>query len=209
MRAYIAEFLGAMFLMLSIGICVLSVELGPVAPFAIGTMLVIMVYAGGAISGAHYNPMVTIAVAIRGDLPWGKVLPYMCAQLIGVGVSLFPISYLIDHESQSVSDFRVDQVFAAECLFSFLLAFVVCCVATNPKTKGNSYFGFAIGMTVAVSAILIGGVSGAALNPAVTLGLWVIRKIGTEMIWVYLAAQFLGGILSGFLAKYMLEEEPN
>lgn len=209
MRAYITEIFGTMFLMLAIGISVLMVELESVSPFTIGTMLVIVVYAGGPISGAHYNPMVTLSLAIRGALPWSRVPAYMLAQVIGVSLSLLPISYFVSHESQSASDFRIDQIFAAECLFSFLLSFVICCVATNRRTKGNSYFGLAIGMTVTVSAILIGGISGAAINPAVTLGLLAIRKLAPEMLWIYLAAQFLGGILSGFLAKYMLEDEPN
>lgn len=209
MKAYITEILGTMFLMLTIGICVLSVELESMAPFAIGTMLVILVYTGGPISGAHYNPMVTLAAAIRGALPWNKVFPYIAAQMFGVSLSLLPIAYFVSHESQSANDFRIDQIFAAECMFSFLLAYVICNVATNPKVEGNSYFGFAIGMTVAVSAILIGGISGAALNPAITIGLLVIRKVGPEMLWVYLAAQFLGGILAGILAKFMLSEDNN
>lgn len=207
MRNYLAEILGSFFLMLAIGICVSSVELESVAPFAIGLMLTILVYAGGPISGAHYNPMVTLSLAVRGVLPWSQVFPYMAAQIFGVSLSLLPISYFIDHESQSAVDFQIDQVFAAECLFSFLLALVIHFVAANVLAKGNSYFGFAIGMTVTVAAVLIGGISGAAINPAVTLGLLTMRKIPLDLLWVYLVAQCLGGIISGYLACYMLPEE--
>ena len=207
MRAYIVELLGSMFLMLAVGISVLSVDLESVAPFVIGMTLVIMVYAGGPISGAHYNPMVSLSLAIRGALPWDKFLPYISSQILGISLSLFPISYFVVHDSQSANDFRVDQVFAAECIFSFLLAFVINLVATNKQSAGNSYFGLAIGMTVTISAFLIGGISGAAINPAITMGLLVLKKISPEMVWVYLSAQVLGGILSGLLCKYLLTED--
>lgn len=207
MRACIVELLGSMFLMLAVGISVLSVDLESVAPFVIGMTLVIMVYAGGPISGAHYNPMVSLSLAIRGALPWDKFLPYVSSQILGISLSLFPISYFVMHDSQSASDFRIDQVFAAECMFSFLLAMVINLVATNKNASGNSYFGLAIGMTVTISAFLIGGISGAAINPAVTMGLLVLKKISPEMLWVYLSAQVLGGILSGLLCKYLLLEE--
>ncbi len=207
MKALVMETIGTMFLFLAIGICVLTVELSPVAPYAISGMLMLMIYAGGAISGAHYNPMVSLGAAIRGAFSWKLFLPYNVAQLLGVALSLLPLSQLVSHDSQAATNVLASQVFIAEFIFSFMLCFTILMVATNEKTAGNSYFGFAIGLCVFVGANLIGGISGAALNPAVAIGLVAIGKISQSMIGVYLLAEFLGGITAGFLCKLLLSEK--
>jgi aquaporin Z len=87
MNKYIAEFIGTFFLVLTIGCTVIGAGTGVIAPLAIGAALMIMVYAGGHISGGHYNPAVTLGVLIRGKVNGADVLPYWIAQLLGAAVA--------------------------------------------------------------------------------------------------------------------------
>jgi len=95
MNKYIAEFIGTFFLVLTIGCTGIGAGAGVIAPLAIGAALMVMVFAGGHISGAHYNPAVTVGVLIRGKVNAADVVPYMVAQLVGAGLaSLIVIKFL-------------------------------------------------------------------------------------------------------------------
>ena len=83
MNKYIAEFIGTFFLVLTIGCTVIGAGSGVIAPLAIGAALMVMVYAGGHVSGAHYNPAVTLAVWLRGRCEAKDVVPYWIAQIAG------------------------------------------------------------------------------------------------------------------------------
>src|SRR6185437_14766206 len=87
MNKYIAEFIGTFFLVLTIGCTVIGAGTGVIAPLAIGAALMVMVFAGGHISGAHYNPAVTLGVLIRGKVKVSDVVPYWIAQFIAAAVA--------------------------------------------------------------------------------------------------------------------------
>src|SRR5437764_7361324 len=92
MNKYIAEFIGTFFLVLTIGCTGIGAGSGVIAPLAIGAALMVMVFAGGHISGAHYNPAVTLGVLIRGKVKAADVVPYMIAQFVAAALAAFLVT---------------------------------------------------------------------------------------------------------------------
>src|SRR5215212_1517355 len=174
MRRYITEFIGAFGLVLTIG-CVVMGE-SNLAPVAIGAVLAALVFAGGHISGAHYNPAVTVAVWVRGRIGAVDAARYMLAQVAGgvLGAVLGrQVAGVPAPHALSLSGGRLGSAFLAELLVTFLLCYVVLNVATSKDHPDNSFYGIAIGFTVLAGAVAVGGVSGGAFNPAVGLGVCI------------------------------------
>ena len=200
MRRYTVEFIGTFFLVLTIGCTGLGAAPGVIAPLAIGSVLMAMIYAGGHISGAHYNPAVTLGVFLRGrcllglaTILGGATAGAACAALI-VGLALrgAPVAPLLTPKLGA---------FLAEFLFTFALVYVVLNVATADATEGNSYFGLAIGFTVLAGAFAVGQVSGAAFNPAVAFGASIVGLLSWSNLWLYIVAELLGGAAAAFAFK--------
>jgi aquaporin Z len=203
MRKVLTEFIGTFFLVLTIGLTVLSGT--PFAPLAIGTALMVMVYMGGHVSGAHYNPAVTLAVALRGKLAAKEVVPYMLAQFAGALAAAL-VTRSITGQTFAPAPAASASPLAAllvELLFTFALALVVLNVATSSKTQGNSYYGLAIGFTVLAGAFAGGPISGGAFNPAVGVGPIVVNALlgdGTfAHLWLYLVGPAVGGVLAALV----------
>lgn len=192
MRKYTAEFIGTFFLVLTIGCTGIATGPGVIPPLAIGSALMVMIYAGGHLSGAHYNPAVTLGVFLRGQIAARDVGPYAVAQVAGALAAAFVVTFFKTGEAVSTFEPRLAAGFAAEFLFTFALVYVVLNVATARATAGNSYFGLAIGFTVLAGAFAVGDVSGGAFNPAVAIGAMTMRMLSWSTIWLYLAAEFLG-----------------
>jgi aquaporin Z len=188
------EFIGTFFLVLTIG-CTANAGPGVLPPLAIGAVLMVMVYAGGHVSGAHYNPAVTLAIFMRGRCPAGDVLPYWLAQVAGAIAASFAAGYLMAGISplgvRPGMAPAVGPALVAEFLFTFALAFVVLNVATAKATAGNSYL--AIGFTVLAGAFAVGGISGGVFNPAVAIGVSTMGLVAWPSIWIYFAANFAAG----------------
>lgn len=207
MKNYLVEFIGTFFLVLVVGLCVIPPGAGAMAPLAIGVTLMVMVYAGGPISGGHFNPAVTLAVTLRGKCPKKDALPYMGAQLLAALAASQVALFLTAGSVITTGNPQVAAAFVAELLFTFALAWVVLNSATLDKTAGNSYFGLAIGGTVIASAYAIGGISGCALNPAVALGAALMGLSSWANIWIFFAANLLGGALAALVFKAVHCEE--
>jgi aquaporin Z len=207
MRRYAAEFIGTFFLVLTIGCTGLATVPGVIPPLAIGSVLMVMVYAGGHASGAHYNPAVTLGVFVRGRCPAGDVVPYMVAQVLGALAASALALFLVS--GTHLPPFRAPMAPAlvAEFLFTFVLAYVVLNVATAKATSGNSYFGLAIGFTVLAGAFAVGNISGGAFNPAVAIGASTMGMFPWSTLWVYLLADFLGGAAAGLVFTYLNPED--
>ncbi|MGQ0562467.1 MAG: MIP/aquaporin family protein [Gemmatimonadota bacterium] len=198
LRKLVVEAIGTFFLVLTVGLVATQTDLGAFPALAIGSALMIMVYAGGHISGAHYNPAVTLAVLLRGRIARNEVLGYWGAQIAGA-VLAAAIAGLFVPAPLTTPDLIVAPALLAEFLFTFALAYVVLNVATARGNEGNSHYGLAIGFTVMVAAFAIGPISGAVLNPAVAVGVAVLGLADGSNIWVYLLANFAGGALAGVL----------
>lgn len=199
-RKYVVEFIGAFFLVFTIGMVALEPNSAPkgFAPLAIGAVLMVMIYAGGHISGAHYNPAVTLAVAIRGRCPWGDVPFYMIAQVAAAIAAVVVVPVAKGTLAIGSNTLNIVPTLLAEFLFTFALAYVVLNVATSKNNAGNSNYGLAIGFTVLAGAYAVGPVSGGAFNPAVAVAMTAWGVVPTRAIWMYLVANFLGAALAGF-----------
>jgi len=206
MKKYVVEFIGTFFLVS-----------GAILYGAIGASLalIIMVYAGGHISGAHYNPAVTTAMYIRGKVTSAELPGYYIAQLLAGVIAATLIYYVFEKQGQnSVCDGFPNgamKTALAEIIGTFALAYVILNVATTKGTAGNSYFGLAIGGTVLAMAVAFGNFSGGVFNPAVGLGLCVHKSMCWANLWMFFVAPIIGGVIAAFVFRFVNEaddEEP-
>lgn len=197
---YLYEFIGTFFLVLTVGMAVMEPNsAGLLAPLAIGSVLAVMVYAGGHISGGHYNPAVSLAVFLRNQLNIQDLWKYWVAQLSAGIVAALTTLYFKGGASAITLEPSILKALLAEFLFTFALCYVVLNVATAKATSGNSYFGWAIGFAVMVGAYAVGSISGGAFNPAVALGITILNLVHWSNIWIYLVANLLGGLAAAFV----------
>ena len=200
MNKYIVEFIGTFFLVLTIGCTGIGAGAGVIAPLAIGAALLVMVFAGGHISGAHYNPAVTLGVLIRGKVKVSDVVPYWICQIIGAVLAAVVTTKVL-RAGASVTPIApvVGPALLAEFLFTFALVYVVLNAATAEGTSGNSFYGLAIGMTVMAGAFAVGDISGGAFNPAVAVGISVMGISPWPNIWIYLVADFAAAVVAALV----------
>lgn len=207
MNKYITEFIGTFFLLLTIGCSVIIGGAGVIAPLAIGSILMVMIYAGGHISGGHYNPAVTLAVWVRGRCSTKDVVPYWLAQFIAAAVAAVVVNYLRGEHTAAPMKLAPGPALLAEFLFTFALAYVVVNSATAKGTAGNSFYGLAIGFTVMSGAFAVGSISSAAFNPAVAVGISILGLSAWSSLWIYLAANLCGGLVAGLTFKFLNPED--
>jgi aquaporin Z len=200
MNKYIAEFIGTFFLVLTVGCTGIGAGAGVIAPLAIGAVLMVMVFAGGHISGGHYNPAVTLGVLIRGKVKPVDVVPYWIAQLVAAAVAALLTSKCLRAGIPVTAIMpKTGPALLAEFLFTFALVYVVLNTATAEGTSGNSFYGLAIGMTVMTGAFAVGDISGGAFNPAVALGITLLGISSWNNIWIYLLANLAGGAVAAVI----------
>jgi len=203
---YAAEAIGTFFLVFTVGAAVGTGS--QFAPLAIGAVLMVMVYAGGHISGGHYNPAVTLSVLVRRRISVGDAFMYWIVQFGAGLLAAAVVSGIVDPAKAAttvkmpLTGHALVAVFVAELLFTFALCYVVLNVATSKRHPDNSYFGLAIGFTVLAGAFAVGAISGGAFNPSVTLGAALMGMFAWPTLWVYLVAQVIAGAAAGvtFLA---------
>ena len=205
MKRYLFEFIGTFFLVMTIGLTG--------NPLAIGIMLAVLVYMGGHISGAHYNPAVTISIYLKKLISKQVAIKYILVQ-IAASTFASAVIYFLTQDLLKVAPSEtatIPQIIISEFLFTFLLVLVILNVATNKKTEGNSYYGLAIGFTVMASAYCVGGISGGAFNPAVGLGPEITSFLITKDInlfnsLIYLIVPTFGGIIAYIVDKDSQED---
>jgi aquaporin Z len=207
MNKYITEFIGTFFLVLTVGCTVIPGWPGVIAPLAIGTALMVMVYAGGHISGGHYNPAVTLAVWIRGRCETKDLVPYWLSQIAAAVMAALAAGFLSGPgKPMNIPD--VPAALLSEFLFTFALCYVVLNTATAKATAGNSFYGAAIGMTVMTGAFAVGGrICGGAFNPAVAIGIVFMHLVKGSDLWIHLLADFAGGAVAGLMFKFINPED--
>jgi len=205
----LVEFIGTFFLVLTVCAAISpKTGAGPLAPLAIGSILMVMVFAGGHISGGHYNPAVSLAVLIRGKLAVGEWAGYTVTQLVAGAAGGLAASGIVGRgRLQTAAAAGTLKVFSVELLFTFALAYVVLNVATARHGEGNSYFGLAIGFTVTAGALAVGGISGGAFNPAVALGVTVLGRFAWTDLWIYVVAALVGAATAAAAFLYVQSAE--
>jgi aquaporin Z len=203
----VVEFIGTFFLVFTVGMTVKGPDgAGPLAALAIGSSLMVMVYAGGHFSGGHYNPAVTLGVTLRGKATWAEAIPYWGAQFAAAIVAALLVLFIkpivagpVDPPPGGPVEYSIPAKLLVEFLFTFALVYVVLNSATAKGTAGNSFYGLAIGFTVVVGAFAVGPVSGGAFNPAVALGAATAKIADWTNIWIPLVADFAGGASAALL----------
>ena len=204
MNKYIIEFLGTLFLVLIIG---LSQN-----PIASGLGLAVLVYMGAHISGAHYNPAVSLSMLINKQIQLKEFSFYVASQLLGSVVATYFVVLLGNDDFNVVSNTSdISSFFFAEILFTFLLVFVILNVALNKNLKGNQFYGLAIGLTVTAGAFSVGDISGAVFNPAVSFGPSFFSFIDPQVVGndisssdfflYYLISGIIGSVVASYLYK--------
>ena len=204
MNKYSTEFLGTLFLVLIIG---LSQN-----PIAIGLGLAVLVYMGAHISGAHYNPAVSLSMLINKQIQLKEFSFYVASQLLGSVVAAYLVVLLGNDDFNVVSNTSdISSFFLAEILFTFLLVFVILNVALNKNLKGNQFYGLAIGLTVTAGAFSVGDISGAVFNPAVSFGPSFFSFIDPQVVGndisssdfflYYLISGIIGSVVASYLYK--------
>ena len=191
----------------------LSGAAGPLAPLAIGGALIAMVYMGGHVSGAHYNPAVSLAVFLRGRMTAPEMLAYWVCQLVAA-VLAFSVGYLVTGHAGGIHPGKgvyTTTAVAVEVIITTALALVVLNVAATKATAGNSFYGLAIGFTIVVGAFVGGPISGGAFNPAVGFGATIAGGLfggqSWSDLWIYLVAPLAGGAIGAGLHR--LQEFPS
>lgn len=199
-RKLVVEFIGTFFLVFTVGMAVAKAD--GLAPLAIGAVLMVMVFAGGHVSGAHYNPAVSTAVFLRGKMEQPEYIAYFVVQVIAAVVAGIIVIILGYDFNDTANVAGAGKMLIVEFLFTFALGWVVLNTATARGTEGNSFYGLAIGFTVAAGAFAVGSVSGGAFNPAVAVGAMVMGLLSWGDIWIYLIANLLGGAASAWVFMY-------
>ncbi len=206
MKKYLVEFIGTFFFVFIIGMVVIAPGAGALAPLPIGCALMVMVFAGGHISGGHYNPAVTLAAVFAGALNARHIPGYMIAQIAGAMLAAVVVSSLKgDMAMAAIEPLRqvAGPALLAEFIVTFALCWVVLNVAAAKGTFGNSFYGLAIGFTVLTGAFAVGSISGGAFNPAVAVGLSGLGISEWSKLWIYLVANFAGAGVAAAAFKYL------
>ena len=196
------EFIGTFTLSIVICFIVINQIDGFYGSFIVSFTLMILIYCGKNISGAHYNPAVTISIYYRGYCNKEELQYYIFFQLLGsIAASiLYYYIFIPTNANYEIFDLNI-LALISEFIFTFLLVSVILNVATLDSTKGNYYYGFAIASVVFLGGILVGDISLASFNPAVTIALILTGKINLLESWIH----FIPQILSAFLATYLFK----
>jgi aquaporin Z len=207
MKKYLVEFIGMFLFVLTVGMVVIDPGIGSLAPLAIGSVLMVLVYAGGHVSGGHYNPAVTLAVWLRGRCPTSDVPAYWISQILGAFAASYVVLYLKSNPTVTPQEINVIPALIAEFVGTFALCYVVLNVATAKATAGNSNYGLAIGFTVMVMAFALGGISGGAFNPAIATGITIMHLEKAANFWIYLVGDFAAAALAALTFKFINPED--
>jgi aquaporin Z len=205
-RKLTVEFVGIFIFMFTVGMVTNKTGAGPLAPLAIGSILMVMVFAGGHVSGAHFNPAVSTAVFLRGRMVAHEYGAYIVTQIVSVVLAGLLVRYVGGRETHAIVA-STPKMLIVEFIFTFALAWVVLNVATSRGTEGNSFYGLAIGFTVVAGAYAVGGISGAAFNPAIAIGAMVTGLLEWSNLWIYVVADLLGAALAAYLFLFVLPGE--
>jgi aquaporin Z len=204
-RKYVVEFIGTFFLVITICMTINS-EPGWISSLGAGFILVAITYAGFQISGGHFNPAVSIASYLRGKLDAGDLLPYIIAQFLGGTLAAMLAGYLLismDATLPTTIELKIVPSLIAELLGTILFVYVFLNVTTAKKTKGNEFYGVAIGFAFIACLYAFGSITGGAFNPAVALGLAMADCTSWSSIWIFFVANFVGGALAAFISQYV------
>ena len=213
LRCLLAEAIGT-FALVFAGCGAIMVDAKTGAPghvgvaISFGLVIMVMIYAVGHISGAHFNPAVSFAFAVSRHFPWPRVALYWVAQLVGALAAALVLRESlgnIAHVGATLPSGSNGQAFLWEAVLTFFLMFVIMAVATDTRAVGEAA-AIAIGGTVGLDAMFGGPITGASMNPARSLGPAIAASDYTS-IWVYLLAPILGAAAAALTYQFLRAED--
>jgi aquaporin NIP len=211
-RALVAELIGT-FALVFAGAGAIMVDakthaLGHVGiAITFGLVVMVMIYAVGHVSGAHFNPAVSFAFALTRHFPWPRAAGYWLAQVAGALIAAAVLRGSLGDHAQvgaTLPSGSQAQSFLWEIVLAFILMFVIMAVATDTRAVGEAA-AIAIGGTVGLDAMFGGPVSGASMNPARSLGPSLVSG-ELHALWLYLAAPLLGAGLGAVAYQFVRGE---
>jgi len=174
-----------------------------------GLVILVLIYTLGHISGAHFNPGVTLSFALFRHFHWRDVVPYWLVQLAGAALGAGILRALFDDSVKNAVTHPAGsdlQSFGLEVVLTFLLMFVITSVATDNRAVGQAA-AIAIGAAVGLDVLLGGSVSGGSMNPARSFGPAVVAG-NLDGLWIYLVAPPLGAVLGALGYTIVRGETP-
>jgi len=206
MKKAAVEFIGTFFLVFAVLSTAVSGIPRGFAPVAVGAVLMAVIYAGGHVSKAHYNPAVTVAFFLRGKIRAGEIVSFIGAQILAAAVAALVIGLVYPSAKITCAAVPTGPSLVAEFIFTFALVFVILNVAWDKRIEGNQFYGLAIGLIVVGGAYTVGPVSSAVFNPAVALGTMLVGMLPWNSLWIFLLANFAGGIAAAVAFQYLGED---
>jgi len=214
MKKYLSELIGTFAIVFcGTGAIIINQEAGSVITHVgiastFGLIVMTMIYALGNISGAHFNPAVTIAFAAVKRFPMKEVLPYLISQIVGALIASFTLKFLFPANptlGTCIPAGSEMQSFILEVIIAFLLMLVIANVAHGSKEQGM-FAGLAIGATVLLTIMFAGPISGGGLNPARTLSP-AIASGNFEHLWIYILGPVVGALIAVFTWNFIRVKE--
>lgn len=211
-RAFVAEAIGTFALVFAgCGAIMVDAKTGALGhlgvAFSFGLVIMVMIYAVGHISGAHFNPAVTFAFALTRHFPWTRSAAYWCAQLIGALLAAALLRSSLGshaHLGATLPSGSQGQAFLWEFVLTFFLMFVIMAVATDARAVGEAA-AIAIGGTVGLDALFGGPITGASMNPARSAGPAIVSG-DLHALWLYILAPAFGAALAGLTYQFLRAE---
>ena len=213
LKKYIVEFIGTFFLVLTICMTSYSKVSADLQPLAVGSMLMVLIYSMGYLSGAQFNPAISLAVYLRGRINIKEMGFYWIAQILGAVAAAMMTAVLISAKppvgliASTPQFFSMVPSLIAEVLGSFALTWVILTVATSKALDGNNFYGLAIGFTVTALMYTLGSVSGSAFNPVVAIASCIAHLSTWNNLWIYMVGGLGGAVLATMAFKYISDDE--
>lgn len=201
MNKYLAEFSGTFFWMLTIGCVSIGAGAGTIPAIGIGAAVAVMTVLLANISGAHFNPAVSVALWRMEDLPAKELAPYVVFQFLGAGAAAAVVKVIKGGLGAGTIQVRILPVFLAEFLFTALLCFGLLHLLRQTEKVSAQSRGALLGGSVMTGVFAVGAVSGAAFNPAITVGSCVLGLLPFQSLWLYLLAQIAAGWVAPWLQR--------
>lgn len=210
MNKYIAEFIGTFALVFcGTGAIIVNQESGGLVghagiAFTFGLIVMVMIYALGSTSGAHFNPAVTIAFSVGGSFPVREVMPYLASQLAGAFAASLSLTFMFpsnEYLGTTLPAGPEAQSLILEFILTFFLMLVIIQVSTGSREQGM-FAGLAIGATVLLEAMFAGPICGASMNPARSLAP-AVTSGHYEHLWIYLTAPLFGAIMAVPVSRFL------
>ena len=213
LKKYIVEFIGTFFLVLTICMTSYSKVSADLQPLAVGSMLMVLIYSMGYLSGAQFNPAISLAIYLRGRINLKEMGFYWIAQILGAVAAAMMTAVLISAKppvgliASTPQFFSMVPALIAEVLGSFALTWVILTVATSKALDGNNFYGLAIGFTVTALMYTLGSVSGSAFNPVVAIASCIAHLSTWNNLWIYMVGGLGGAVLGTIAFKYISGDE--